>query len=202
MVHGGDMVDQNSRERPYPYLKRAIDMLSKRSAPIIVEIGACRTIPNHDIDDFSKPCCNDGHSTMIFVRTGYTVYSIDISKPQIDTLSAYFKKDNPTNLHLTCEDGIKFLEQFHEQIDLLYLDAWDVGLESCQENHTLAYITAKKNLGTKSIIVVDDTDINFKNGEYFLTIEEIGGKGTTLAPLLKKEGWKILYQGRQTAWTR
>ncbi|HON83195.1 MAG TPA: hypothetical protein PLI22_03550 [Caldisericia bacterium] len=66
-----------------------------------------------------------------------------------------------------------------------------------EENHLEAYQIAKKNLHDKSLILIDDTDVIERNGELFLDNSGISGKGILVIPQAVKDGYKIMFSGRQ-----
>lgn len=179
--------EQLSRGKPRYYLLEALKMLKKGGT--IVEIGTARMQLNHKITEFSPQnhCCNDGHSTYMWTHYHKSgpIYSVDIAESNIQMLKTTI--DHP-NFHAICEDGIKFLREFdHGKIDLLFLDAWDVlpGIPFA-EKHLEAYLVVKDKLSENCLILIDDTDV----GD--------GGKGKLLIPELLKDGYQLLFRGRQT----
>ena len=87
-------------------------------------------------------------------------------------------------------DGIDFLKNFPKKIDLLYLDAWDVAPGFYAENHLQAYLHAKDKLHEKSLILIDDTDV------------DEGGKGKWVVPKAIEDGYRVIFNGRQTLLAR
>lgn len=88
------------------------------------------------------------------------------------------------------QDGVAFLEAFSRPIDLLYLDAWDAYLPGSQENHLRAYLAARKNLHTQSLILIDDTDL------------EQSSKGRLVIPRAIEDGLAVLFseEGQTLLW--
>jgi spermidine synthase len=140
---------------------------------------------NHPIDEIRPMCCNDGHSTAFWARSGLEVHSVDIN-PGAVKIAAAGCKDFP-NVKVACADGIAFLQDFPGTIDFLFLDAWDA-LKGTPyaEKHLEAYEVARKKLNPSALIVIDDTDIAF------------GGKGRLAIPAIIRDGFDLLTTGRQT----
>ena len=127
----------------------------------------------------------NGHSTMWWATTGAEVYSVDISEQFIGlTLKIC---ENFKNVHGVIQDGIAFLKSFEQPIDLLFLDAWDV-IEGTPfaEKHLEAYLAARPQLHENSLILIDDTDV------------QDCGKGRLVIPQAIKDGYKVVFSGRQT----
>lgn len=98
-------------------------------------------------------------------------------------------------------DAIDFAEKKPmAQYDLIYLDAWDVDWPECAEKHLEFYKTAKDRINEKCLILIDDTDLyyNHYKREYFPDPECLSGKGKLLIPELLKDGYEIVFKGRQT----
>ena len=188
------------RSKPAPYLKKAMEIAKELNLNRVVEIGATRfAITDKCIDYFfgesdpfvSPPCCNDGHGGIFWVLNGFETHSVDIDsncKTQAIWSFENIKKPFPPNLHLNMpQDGIKFLEEFDKEIEILFLDGWDVGTDQYREKHLEAFYTAKNKLSKTHLILIDDTDF------------EIGaeGKDYLLSPELLKLGYTMLFDGRQ-----
>jgi len=194
---------QNKRHRPKKYIDNAIQWLEKIKGNVIVEIGSMRQSIGHDIDNESFPCCNDGHSSVIFARTGKNFYTIDIDRGATSTTTDAINKHGfINNTTILNGDGITFLKTFKETynrtIDLLFLDAWDVGLPDSAEKHLEAFVVSRPSLSTEHLILIDDTDVDFINGVWKNIDNNEGGKGRLLVPFLKDNGYELLLGGRQT----
>lgn len=173
------------REAPKKYIDQTINYFNKQNGKVIVEIGSMRAVLTHNIDTEKCAMCCDGHSTYLWGKTLAEVYSIDIN-PDITSIVKYSCK-NFKNVNAITQDGIEFLKNFNKPIDLLFLDAWDViPGTSYAEKHLEAYEVSKKNLHEKSLILIDDTDVSN------------GGKGKLVIPKALKDGYKIIFSGRQT----
>lgn len=177
-----------SRDYPKKYIENAIEVFKQHQGKNIVEIGSMRYTLNHSIDIINCIRCMDGHSTIFWANTGVEVWSVDID-PKATKVTTDACRDFK-NVHVINCDAIEFLKKFDHQIDLLFLDAWDAkpGTDY-KEKHLLAYETAKKKLHDKSLILIDDTDDNDL---------KYPGKGFLLIPQAIKDGYKIIFSGRQT----
>ena len=137
-------------------------------------------------------CCQDGHSTYFWARSGLQVHTVDIDancKPQIENIYIHnVKEPIPRNLHIhSPRDGIEFLENFDGQIDFLFLDGWDIGTGEFAESHLAAFLAAKDKLSKNHIVAIDDTDFNIEDG----------GKDKYVSPYLIDNGYIKLLSGRQ-----
>lgn len=193
---GTTVIDQDKRERPYATIQQAIELFHARKGQTIVEIGSMRQPLTHDLDDLSFPCCNDGHSSMHWARVAKKFFSVDIDPRCTAITRQSLQNFGYTHAEALTGDGLQFLKNFGGQIDLLYLDAWDVGTSGCAEHHLEAYLLAKPWLHNTSVILIDDTDVDW-DGSQFVLAEGIGGKGRLVVPEAQKDGFEIVAQGRQ-----
>ena len=204
MVGGDNMIDQNKRDRPKPYIDRALDILYKNKKVFgigIVEIGCMRSELKHHVDITDYECCNDGHSTYLFGRFGSYMISVDNNPIHINNAkkSCYCFE----NIQFYNVDAIEYVETYiisPANIGLLFLDAWDVDLPGCAEKHLEFYNTIKPFLNDDCMILIDDTDIYYDHDkkEFFPDETSMGGKGKLLIPELVKNGYEIIFKGRQT----
>jgi hypothetical protein len=191
-------INQQERQRPKVYIDIAVDLFLKNNGRCIVEIGGMRQMLTHDVNDTSFPCCNDGHSSVLWAHTGADFYSVEKDEGSARiTAACCLPYPNAKIMHM---DGIDFLNKLETdfQIDLLYLDAWDVNVPECAEKHLEAFITALPHLHKKSIVLIDDTDVDFMDGVLVRQQGVYAGKGKLLIPEALENGWKVLYGGRQT----
>jgi protein O-GlcNAc transferase len=84
--------------------------------------------------------------------------------------------------HDRTSDALEYLQAHREAIDLLYLNAWQLG----QAGYKKAYLLAQATLHARSLIVVNDTDLQH------------GGNAELLVATAEEEGWRVVYSGRQT----
>lgn len=191
------------RSKPAPYLNITIKIAKLLNLKTVIEIGSTRLSSSQKCIDYfdsdpidafiSPPCCCDGHATFFFTRAGFEVYTVDINEHCINGVNWCYSNIGlnsiPQNLHIHIpQDGISFLENFKSKIDILYLDGWDKGTLNFAENHLLAYQASKNKLSDIHLITIDDTD--------FITND--GGKDKILSPFLIKQGYTMLFNGRQT----
>jgi FkbM family methyltransferase len=173
------------RGKPRKYLLHAINLFKNfTNAKVILEIGSVRNKMNHDITEFNPSCCNDGHSTYFWkYYTNADIYTVDIDS------NCKYIVDNDVRLEGVksyAMDAFEFEKSFNEKIDLLFLDAWDVVLNSPYDTaHLNIYKQLKNRLSDSCIILIDDTDVSN------------GGKGKLLIPELIKEGFTMLINKRQ-----
>jgi hypothetical protein len=91
------------------------------------------------------------------------------------------------------EDSVSFLQSFQQPIDVLYLDSLDT-TEPGHAEHALRELEAAlPRLHRSSLVAMDDTP--WQAGAWL-------GKGALAAPLLLKNGWKVLYAGYQVIFTQ
>ncbi len=189
------------RSKPAQYIKTTIKIAQLLNLKTVVEIGStrmavtekCLVYYNNQNEAFKSPgCCGDGHSTFFFTESGFNVYTVDIDencKIQNEWSYNNLGKKLPSNLHLMIpKDGIEFLNEFDNKIDVLFLDGWDKGTPNYAEKHLEAYIAAKDKLSDIHLILIDDTDY----------ITHDGGKDALLTPHLIDNGYIPLFNGRQT----
>jgi hypothetical protein len=195
------MVEMEKRDHPKSYIDRAIKILKETVVhPIsILEIGCCRQPLNHDVDNETCFGCCDGHSTYLWGRTGWHVDSVDINMEHILISAKICNEFKNVNLHnmdaIELANSVSLLAH-----DLLFLDAWDVELPDCAEKHLEFYRAAKEKMTQKCLILIDDTDLYFNQykREFFPDPECLSGKGQLLIPELIKDGYEIVFKGRQT----
>lgn len=200
----GDDYD-NNRSKPAPYIKKTIEIAKILDLKTFVEIGStrysvtqkCLDYYNKKFHDYIAPsCCCDGHANFFWVDSGFDVYTVDIDEHcRNGVFWSYenLKRKVPENLHVEIpRDGIEFLKNFTKNIDVLFLDGWDVGTPKFAEKHLEAYLTSKSKLSDTHIIIIDDTDY----------ITEQGGKDKYLSPVLINDGYYLLFNGRQTAFLK
>ncbi len=200
------MVDQDKRDRPKGYIDKALDILAGRNIAHdidILEIGCMRSVLTHHPDILDYQCCNDGHSTFLFARTGLKVVSVDIDPDHVKSAMLSCEKFDNTN-HLTM-DAIDFARSFAasnppQTIGLLFLDAWDLELPDSADKHLEFYNIVKNCLNDDCLILIDDTDLWYdqEDREYYPSDTPLTGKGRLLIPQMCRDGYEIVFHGRQT----
>lgn len=178
------------RGKPKEYLLHTIKLLNYyTNAKTILEIGSIRKKMNHDITDFNSSCCNDGHSTYFFKHyTNAEIFTVDIDKQCKKIIDSDVRLNG---VNATSQCGFEYAENFKHKIDLLYLDAWDVCPGSpYAQAHLDIYNKLKNNLSDDCLILIDDTDVGN------------GGKGKLIIPQLIKDGFLMIFNKRQTLFSR
>lgn len=187
------------RSKPAPYIKKTCEIGKILGLKTVVEIGATRhgITPNcvnyfyNSNNPFvSPPCCADGHGGIFFSLEGFETYSVDIDEnceTHIRWSYESIGREIPSNLNLFIpKDGLEFLNEFEGNIDILFLDGWDVGTYEYAENHLKAFEVSKEKLSDVHLILIDDTDFTMSEG-----------KDVLLSPHLISLGYTLLFDGRQ-----
>lgn len=198
------MVDQDKRQRPKLFIDKALDIFYKKKqieqyAYDILEIGCMRGDLVHHVDITTYECCNDGHSSFLFARTGWNVFSVDINQDHINRAKGACR--NFPNIMFKCEDALQTALDFKGTIGLLFLDAWDLDVGDSAQNHLRFFKTIACGLENKPLILIDDTDLTYdcRKKEYFEDDACLSGKGKLLIPeLIKKHRYEVVFKGRQT----
>ena len=138
--------------------KFAILEAQRRGLKIIVETGCARGKKKFIF--FSKLNWKDGMSTLIFSEFAHLVkgelHTCDISKKNLDNAKDFTKKFKK-NIKFYLKDSVLFLQEFHKQIDLLYLDSFDGHDVDLASKHQLKEAKAVINkLNDNSLILLDD----------------------------------------------
>lgn len=193
-------IDQSIRKKPYISINRALEYFNKNDGKVIVEVGSMRKPCLHELDEYEHECCNDGHSSLLLARAAKEFHTVDIEPTHSRLTLKELKRCNLlSHSNVYNGDGIKFLTDFKSKIDLLYLDAWDVGFAGYAEKHMEAFQVAEDKLSEKCVILIDDTDVDYTPEKGFHNDEEsLGGKGKLLIPYLLQRGYELLFKGRQT----
>jgi hypothetical protein len=89
-------------------------------------------------------------------------------------------------------DGVEYLHGFVGTIDLLYLDFWAPDKDGAfpgtgrAEGYRDAYHAAREKMGPRAMILLDDTDHIHP------------WKHTFIVPAAREDGFRVVYEGRQT----
>jgi hypothetical protein len=193
----GKPINPIYREFPRNSILSVLYMLKERGGKNIVEIGACRMPLNHPLDELHLECCLDSHSTAYWTKDHLTV-TIDIDPQTIaNTVEICTALGQEKNLVVWTGDGVSYLQRRMDPIDLLFLDAWDVNLPESAERHLDAFIAAERNLDHRSLVLIDDTDVDCVDGKLVFA-DGISGKGKLVIPYAVNRGWRVVFSGRQT----
>lgn len=119
------------------------------------------------------------------------IYAVDSEQGAIDEI----KNLKRSNIIPICQTGLDFFKGFNGKVDLLYLDFWtgnltkenslEIGFLRAQA-HLEIYNAAKNSLNPSSILLIDDTD----------HIEP--WKQTYIVPEARRDGFRVIWTGRQT----
>lgn len=150
----------------------------------IVETGCTRKEGNWD---------GDGQSTVIlsefakWVRGSF--YTVDLDNEAVELA----RKLCPS-AGVNCGDSVEFLSKFKDQIDLLYLDSFDLDMSNFHAaalHCMFEFCAALPKLHAGSIVFIDDSP---------MTDMVISGKGKYVAQYLKQLGVSPFTFGYQAAW--
>ena len=196
-----------SRNCPAPWIHKTMRLLEIMGAKTIVELGTSGQPMKADCRDFfyeagsasvtghvmatRNDCCQAGHSTYFWPKTGCKVHTVDINPECTTALMETYRELGetlPDNLCIHIGDGIGFLENFGETIDFLYLDGWDVGMSQGPQCHVDAFLAAKDKLAPLNLVAIDDSDF----------LPPVQGKDALLGPLLLELGYTKIISGRQS----
>lgn len=169
-----------SREHPLESLERSATLFNELKGNTIIEIG---TGIHGEMS---------GNSVIVWVeKTKATkIICLDLEEKHVKDVKEATK--GFPQVIAKKEDGISFLKNYKEKIDLLYLDFWvqdkpgDLTGTARANAYLLAYQAAKDKLQSNSIILIDDTD----------HIDP--WKQSYIVPAARKDGYIVLYCGRQT----
>ena len=133
-----------------------------------------------------------GNSMLVWTQntTAKRIIAIDLNQQRLDEVKE--ATHQYANVELVLADGIEYLKQFSNKIDLLYLDFWTPDADGAipgagrAEAYREAYIAAKDKMNTHSMILIDDTDHIHP------------WKHTYIVPLAREDNYSVLYTGRQT----
>jgi len=141
---------------------------------IIVEIGAIR-----DARPVAQPA--DGWSTVSWASSRHRVFTVDVDGRAILTTNRLLTQINgilPSNCRLHTGDGCLFLQDFKEEIDLLYLDGPDPN-EMGQKWAADAISAALPKMSASALILFDDCDFS-DGGKGKYAMKVAGSNGYTL----------------------
>jgi predicted O-methyltransferase YrrM len=176
------------RSVKYFTMKMAMNLFLQNGGNIIVETGTQRVI-----DD------PGGCSTLLFsvfaARYGKEFYTVDNVERHMDVAKQATEKYKDSVQYIL-SDSVKFLREFDQTIDLLYLDSMDCpfppGDAVEAQKHNLEELKmALPKLKIGSVLLIDDN--NFENG---------GKTRLTKNFLLTLDDWFCLLDHGQTIWLK
>lgn len=150
--------DKFSRWEAFEFI--AQELLSRNKPLSILETGTLRTTNNWH---------GYGQSALLWdwlvQQTGGKGWSIDI-----DARMCMFARNHCKHLKVVCSDSVKFLREFSEPLDLLYLDSYDWSEEkqiSSSLHHIAELASMWDDLPAGCLIAVDDCH-NEKQGKHIM----------------------------------
>lgn len=206
----GLQADMLSRDPPYSSLLNTIEIFKKNELDkegAIVEIGCNRSPLTYSLYEPSpnRSLDLDGHSTAYLLDTGVDFTSVDINERHCDVARRDLQKLFPDrkNWRILCMDGIEYLRNVSMPISFLFLDAWDLDASDSAEQHLNALKAALPKMTTRSLILIDDTDLDYvSEKKHFVWACGTSGKGAQAIPYAVESGYHIVYSGRQTLLAR
>jgi predicted O-methyltransferase YrrM len=173
----------------YWTFKIALNLFLQRQGKIMVETGTTY------IGDIGA-----GGSTVIFgkylQKYGGKLYTVDLSSENIEACKR-LTENWKNNIEYVVSDSHKFLNEFKDKIDFLYLDSYDYPLseaegriEDCQLHQLEEFKRAENKLHDKSIVLLDDNSL------------PEGGKTRMTKEYLLEKGWICLMDYQQSLWIR
>lgn len=168
------------RANPKMSLLKAAAIFNELGGSVIVEIGS-------GIQGEMS-----GNSVLVWARktSANKIVAIDLDEKQIQSVRQC--TINYKNVETYVCDGAEYLNNFNGYIDLLYLDYWvedlpgDVPGSGRARSYFDLYNIVKTKMRDNSLILVDDTDHIHP------------WKHTYLIPEARRDGYEVLYTGRQT----
>ncbi len=172
------------RSAPSRSLKKVAGLFNRLRGETIIEIGT---------GIHGKMA---GNSILVWTRRtcARRIIAVDLEEERIDEVKEAAAKYS--NLEALVGDGIAFLREFPGRIDLLYLDFWTPDPEGelpgtgRAEAYREVYAAARDKMNEKSMILIDDTDHIHP------------WKHTYIVPEARKDGFDVVYVGRQTLMLR
>lgn len=138
------------------------------------------------------------------------LYSVDINMERVrDTQQLVSAKTQ-----VICSDSVSFLKNFKKEIDLAYLDSFDVDWNNqklSKDHHLKEFKQISKLFKVNSLLLIDDTPKNYlwmdlkktnKNYQKIINIiksSKFNGKGAFIYPHLIKN-WLLLLHQYQVLW--
>jgi len=163
--------------------KDIIETLSKylKDGSNIVEVGATREYN-------SKGYQYDGHISLHLLQlakdTDSILTSLDIDPYTVYALHHIYQGEHPLASAILA-DGKEWLAT-SGPIEVLVLDATDVHIDGCIEDHEAMYLAARPNLTDRSFLILDDV---YAIGHGGL------GKAARVLPHAVDDGFKYLVRG-------
>jgi hypothetical protein len=180
--------------RQLSFYKAVMHMYERMKNPNIVEIGVTRKRGN----------LGDGDSTSIWAwfisKYGGSYFGCDISHESIEEsrklLESYISVEDNSRIAALYEmDGLEFIKNFNNNIDLLYLDSWDytAGSNDSAIFHLHLILNAINKIEVGGCVLIDD----------IFDLDTFEGKGKFVIPyLLHSSNFKCIHKGYQFLFRR
>ena len=168
------------RHRSFDVLFREITRRFER--PVIVETGTIRAE-----EDWGGAGFFTYLAGAYVARRGGKLHSVDLSPGNCDFARSWTHVFGEA-MSIHTQDSVRFLENFTEPVDVLYLDSLDTTEPGHVEHAERELAAAWPKLHERSLIVVDDTP--WHAGAWV-------GKGARVVPSLIEKGYRVLYAGYQ-----
>jgi predicted O-methyltransferase YrrM len=162
---------------------KTLKLLDENKAKIMVETGTSRKV--------IRGSKKDGAATIVFGKWAKeneaVLHSVDISEDSVTgSQQEVNKQDLADVVTVHLNDSLKFLKEFDQPVDFLYLDSYDYSKKDkeiqikSQEHHLKEFQIIENQLHDKSIVLIDDCKLPG------------GGKGKMVVDYMLDKGWKIL----------
>ena len=166
-------------ERIFDYLERIVD-------PVIVETGTYREANNYE---------GDGCSTLLFdqyvAAHGGVLWSVDNDQKACD-----LAKSATDHAIVVCQDSVEFLSTLQGEIDLLYLDSYNIinWLDDWAPaaHHLKELFAARHCLKPGTLVVIDDNIVTPQGKRL--------GKGRLVYELINSLGGEPYFDDYQVGW--
>lgn len=168
------------RDPPTPSLDETARLFNQIHGQIIVEIGS----------GVHGPMAGNSVLTWVTKTQAKRIITVDLDETRIREVKEATARYE--NVEAIVAEGIQYLEDFSSTIDLLYLDFWTPDLEGTlpgtgrAEAYRRAFAAARGKLNRQSLILIDDTDHIHP------------WKDTYIVPEARKDGFVVVFVGRQT----
>lgn len=172
----------------YATVRKAAELAANRQAKVFVETGTSRG--GH------RECAGDGCSTLLWGRfvhlVGGILHTIDINPEYIEEArQASAVLADRISYHV--QDSVRFLSDFGQKIDLLYLDSYDFDAEHpmpSQMHHLKEILAAYDKLHSRSVVIIDDCGL----------VHE--GKCKLVHSFLEYAGWTMVASAYQRVYVK
>jgi O-methyltransferase len=180
------------RDRTFDWLFK--EMTARFPAANVVETGCQRSN-----EDWTAGCSTYLFGCYLDGISAGRLNSVDISAHNLATAAQCCQSWNNCITYNVC-DSVKWLEDYRQQIDVLYLDSLDADHAETAAHGLKEFQAALPKLHERSIVVIDDT---VWRGDY--TAPQSGsysGKAAAIMPVALATGWRVALCGYQVVLIR